>query len=274
MPSMMSISSYSVLVFHLSALGAVDEVRRDVAAVKLHALNDVHLIVQSLAVLHSDDALLANLGHCLSNQVANSSVSVGRDSCNLCNFFGGGNRLGQAFQVVADRLHSNHKASPDLNWVGAVGNVVKTLACNCPCQNRGSCCSVASFLVGFVGNILDKFGSDVLKLVLQFDCLGHSNAVLGDFWAAPGRFNYNVPTLGAHSHRNSIGQDIHSFQHFCSHLSSTPDILGKAPVGEGSKMCGGGDGLAERARLYILKFSLVTVGTAESLVEVNQAIKA
>merc|ERR1719225_621160 len=31
---------------------------------------------------------------------------------------------------------------------------------------------------------------------------------------------------------------------------------------------------AARARLYILKFSLVTVGTAESLVEVNQAIKA
>merc|ERR1719204_636298 len=65
------------------------------------------------------------------------------------------------------------------------------------------------------------------------------------FWAAPGRFNYNIPTLGAHCHRNGVSQDIHSSQHLCSHIATEPDILGKAPVGEGSKMCGGVDGLAE-----------------------------
>ena len=73
--------------------------------------------------------------------------------------------------------------------------------------------------------------------------------------------------------------------------ANSPDILGKAPVGEGGKMCGGIDGLAEGlgktrnaskaatkqlqqmqrvclllqdTNLYIVKFSLVTVGTAES----------
>ena len=44
-------------------LGGVDEVGRDVAAVELHALDDLHLVVQRLAVLDGDDALLPHLLH-------------------------------------------------------------------------------------------------------------------------------------------------------------------------------------------------------------------
>ena len=44
-------------------LGRVDEVGRDVSAVELHSLDDFHLVLQGLAVLDGDHALLADLLH-------------------------------------------------------------------------------------------------------------------------------------------------------------------------------------------------------------------
>ena len=118
----------------------------------------------------------------------------------LCNLLRCGNRLGQALEIVAHGLHGDHQAAPDLHRVGAVGHVVEALRGDRPRQDGGGGGAVARLLVGLVGDILDKLGADVLKLVLQLDSLGDSDAVFGDFWAAPGRFNYNIPTLGAHCH--------------------------------------------------------------------------
>merc|ERR1719186_1766493 len=83
-------------------------------------------------------------------------------------------------------------------------------------------------LVRFVRNILDKFGSDVLELILQFDSFGNSDTVLGDLGSTPGRFNNNVPTLGTHRHGDGICQNIHSCHHFLTDLATKPDILSKA----------------------------------------------
>jgi hypothetical protein len=50
-----------ILEHRLLAIGIGDEVRRDVALVELHALGELELQTEGLALLHGDDAVLADL---------------------------------------------------------------------------------------------------------------------------------------------------------------------------------------------------------------------
>ena len=58
-------------------VGVVNKVGRQIATVKLHALNDVEFVVQRLAVFDRNDALFANLLHGLRNNFADLAVGVG-----------------------------------------------------------------------------------------------------------------------------------------------------------------------------------------------------
>ena len=62
----------------LHALHVADEVRRDVAAVELHALGVFDLDLQALAFLDGDHAVMADLLHRLGQQLADLRV-VGGD---------------------------------------------------------------------------------------------------------------------------------------------------------------------------------------------------
>lgn len=94
-------------------LGRVDEIGGDVAPVKLEAFNDLQLIMQSFAILwgkskdpnktaisiskthimvstkivrsylHSNHTLPAYFLHCIRDDRANLTVSIGRNSCHL-----------------------------------------------------------------------------------------------------------------------------------------------------------------------------------------------
>src|SRR5690606_2787040 len=66
---------------HLVRVG--DEVGRQVAAVELHALDDVDGGFGGLGFFDGDDAFVADLGHGLGDQVADFSVAVGRDGADL-----------------------------------------------------------------------------------------------------------------------------------------------------------------------------------------------
>jgi hypothetical protein len=61
----------------LHRLGLVDEVRRDVALVELHALDEVDGRVDALALFDRDHAVLADLVHRLGDLVADLLVLVG-----------------------------------------------------------------------------------------------------------------------------------------------------------------------------------------------------
>src|SRR5271157_4150445 len=67
--------------FH--ALGIGDEVRREIAAVELHAFDDLELGLHRLGFFNGDHAVLADLLHGLGNDAANGLVVVGRDGANL-----------------------------------------------------------------------------------------------------------------------------------------------------------------------------------------------
>src|ERR1700758_2841558 len=72
-------------VLHLDAhlVGVGDEVGRNVAAVELHALDDVELGLEALGLFHRDDAFVADLFHGLRQVVADLLVAVGGDGADL-----------------------------------------------------------------------------------------------------------------------------------------------------------------------------------------------
>lgn len=72
-----------VLELDALRLGVVDEVGRDVAAVELHALDGLELVMERAAVLHRDDALLAHLLHRAREELADLAVAVRGDRADL-----------------------------------------------------------------------------------------------------------------------------------------------------------------------------------------------
>ena len=69
-------------------LGVGDEVRREVAAVELHAFDDVELGLGGLGFLDGDDALVADLLHRLGDHLADGGIAVGRDGADLGDLVG------------------------------------------------------------------------------------------------------------------------------------------------------------------------------------------
>ena len=76
----------------------VDEVGREIAAVKLHAFHDFEFVVEALAVFDRDDAFLADLFHGLGNDVADFSIGVRADGADLSYFLVGRGGLGELLE--------------------------------------------------------------------------------------------------------------------------------------------------------------------------------
>ena len=91
-----------VRVFELGPhlLGVGDEIGRDVAAVELHALDDVELGLEALGLLDRDHALVADLLHGLGQHLADLGVAVGRDRADLRDLLRGGDLLRAACEVL------------------------------------------------------------------------------------------------------------------------------------------------------------------------------
>jgi hypothetical protein len=61
----------------------VDEIRGQIAAVELHAIDHLELIVKSLALFDRDDTFLANFLHCIGNGLADGLIRIRRDRTDL-----------------------------------------------------------------------------------------------------------------------------------------------------------------------------------------------
>ena len=68
-----------IFEFALHRLGVGDEVRRDVAAIELHAFDELVVGFDRLAFFDGDDAVLADLRHRLGDDLADGVVAVGGD---------------------------------------------------------------------------------------------------------------------------------------------------------------------------------------------------
>src|SRR3712207_6326726 len=108
-------------------LGIGDEVGRDVAAVELHALDDVELGLQALGLLDRDHALVADLLHGIGQHPADLLVAVRGDGADLSDLLRGRDLLRALLEVLDHSLDSQIHTAPEVHRVHASGNSLAAL---------------------------------------------------------------------------------------------------------------------------------------------------
>ncbi|OIQ67925.1 hypothetical protein GALL_504940 [mine drainage metagenome] len=191
----------------------VDEVRRQVATVELHAFDDVELVFQALAVFDGDHAFLADLVHCFGDDVADEFVTVGGNGADLGDFLGVGTRLGGLLQLLDQGVDGLVDAALEVHRVHAGGDVLHAFAHDGLGQHGGGGGAVTRGVAGLGRDFLDHLRTHVLQLVLELDFLGHGHTVLGHGGGAEGALEHHVAALGTQSGLDCVGQDVHAFDH-------------------------------------------------------------
>ncbi len=129
-------------------LGVCDEIRREIAAVELHALDDVELGLEALGLLDRYDALVADLLHRVGDHLADRLVAVGCDRADLGHFGGFLNllrTLGDVLHRFADR---EVDAALEVHRVHAGRDQLGALADDRLGENGGGGGAVAGGVVG------------------------------------------------------------------------------------------------------------------------------
>src|SRR5689334_3369093 len=191
----------------------VDEVGRDVAAVELHALDEVELVLEALAVFHGDHAFLADLVHRVGDRLADLRVRVGGDGADLGDLLGRRARLADLLQLLdrgGDRLVD---AALDVHRVHAGGDVLHALGDDRLREHGRGGGAVTGDVGGLGGDFLHQLRAHVLELVLELDLLRDRDTVLGDGGGAERALEHDVAALRAQRHLDRIGQDVHAVDH-------------------------------------------------------------
>ncbi len=214
-----------VLEDRLHALGVGDEVRRDVALVEAHALDEVHLHAEGLALLDGDDAVLADLVDRLGDHLADLLVG-GRDGGDLGDLLLRVDLVGEILDARDGGLDGGLDALLQGHRVGAGGHVAQTLADHRPRQHGGRGGAVTGDVVGLLGDFLDELGADLLVGVLELDLLGDRHAVVGDRGGAPLLLEHDVAALGAEGDAHGVGELVHARFEAAASLLVEGDHLG------------------------------------------------
>ena len=173
-----------ILEFGHHLLGVGDEIGREIAAVELHALDDVEFGLGGLRLLDRDDAFIADLLHRVSDHLADSLVAIRSDRPDLGDLFGGLHLLRSALDVLDNRRHRNVDASLQIHRVHSGGDELETLFHDRGGKHRRGGRAVAGEIIGFRGDLAHHLGAHVLELVLKLDLLGDGDPVFGDAWRA------------------------------------------------------------------------------------------
>src|SRR5207342_1624072 len=215
-----------IFQFGLHRLLVVDEVRRQVAAVELHALDDVELVLQTRTVFDGDHAFLADLVHRLGDEVTDVGVGVGRDRADLGDFLARRRRLGDLLQFGHGFDHGLVDAALEVHRVHAGGDRLHAFADQRLRQHGGGGGAVTGVVGGLGSDFLDHLRAHVLELVGQFDFLGDGHAVLGDRRGAVALLEHDIAALRAERCLDGIGEHVDAAQHLCAGVFAETDFLG------------------------------------------------
>src|ERR687894_448362 len=228
----------------LHALGVGDEVGRDVALVEAHALGELELEAEGVALLDGDDAFLADLVHRLGDELTDGGVGSG-DRRGGGDLLLGLDVLGGREEVLGDRLDGLLDALLQGHRVGAGGDVAQTLADERLGEHGGGGGAVTSDVVGLLRDLLDELGPDLLPRVLELDLLGDAHTVVGDRGGAPLLLQHDVAALGAEGHLDGVGEGVHAPLEAAASLFLEGDHLGHVVM---SSMHGSLHGRVRRPR--------------------------
>ena len=195
-------------------LRVVDEVGREVAAVKLHAFDDFERVFQALAFFDGNHAFFADFFHRFGDFVADGAVRVGGDGADLRDFLVGFARLGHGVQRFHGFQDGLVDTAFDVHRVHAGGNGFQAFADDGLREDGGGGGTVAGDVVSLGGDFFHHLRAHVLELVFQLDFLGNRNAVFGDGRRAEGFFEDDVTAFRAEGDFDGIGEDVHAFEHF------------------------------------------------------------
>src|SRR6516165_307784 len=212
------------VALHLLRIG--DEVGGQVAAVELHALDELVGGLDGLAFLDGDDAVLADLFHGLGDDLADLVVVVGGDGGDVFHVLLGLDRDGHLLELLDDLIDglldaAFHEHGVDAGDDGAEAFVIDGLG-----QDGGGGGAVAGHVAGLAGDILDHLGAHVLVLVFEGDFLGHGDAVLGDGRRAEALLQDHVAALGPERDLDGPGQLAHALTHGVAGFLFECDLLG------------------------------------------------
>src|SRR6266536_1054894 len=193
--------------FH--SLRVSGEVGRDVALVEAHALGELKLQSEGLALLDGDDAFLADLVHRLGDHVTDRDVASG-DGRGGCDLLLGLDILGNLGKLFAHPLNRGLDAPLERHRVGPGGHIAQALAN----QRLGKHCrrgrAVAGNVIISLRDFLDELCADLLPWILELDLLGNRYTVIGDRWGAPLLLEDDIASLGPKRHLYGIGELIHA----------------------------------------------------------------
>ena len=209
---------------HLVGVG--DEVGRQVAAIELHAFDDIEFGFGGLRLLDGDHALIADLLHRLRDHRAHGSVAIGRNRADLRDFRVGGHLLGVLLEVRDDGLDRKVDTALQIHRVHAGRNRLRTFTNDRLCKH-GRCRRTVAGMVVLAGrHFAHHLCAHVLELVGEFDLLGDGDAVLGDARRAERLVDDDVAALGSERHLDGVGEDVDAAQHLVTGFGGEFDVFG------------------------------------------------
>ena len=215
-----------LLQLHRHLVGIGDEVGRQVAAVELHALDDLELAVEALGLLDRDHALVADLLHGLGDHVADGLLAVGSHGADLGDLGRVLDLLGPLLDLLDHLGHGLLDAALEVHGVHAGRDRLHAFAQDRVRQNRGRGGAVTGHVVGLLGDLAHHLRAHVLELVLELDLLGDGHAVLGRARRAVRFFDDDVAALGPERDPHRVGEDIDAAQHAVACVGGKANFLG------------------------------------------------
>src|SRR5204863_8525615 len=191
--------------FH--ALGVGDHVRRQVALVELHALRELELEAEGLALLDVDDAVLADLLDRVGDHVADLAFTR-RDGGDPGDVLLAVDLLGLALEVLHHGVDRGLNAALQRHRVGARGDVLQALADDRLSEHGRRRGAVAGDVVRRRGDLADELRALVFEDVLDLDLSSDRDAVVGDRRRTELLVEHDVAALRAKSDLDRVGEDV------------------------------------------------------------------
>ncbi len=161
----------NVGVFELGdhLLGIGDEIGREIAAVELHAFDDVELGLEALCLLDRDDALVADLLHRRRDHFADRLVAIGRNRADLgdlvvrCDLF----RI--RLEIGDDGVDGEIDAALQIHRIETGGNRLGAFPDDRGGKNGRRGGSVAGRVILLGSDFANQLGAEILEFVGEFD---------------------------------------------------------------------------------------------------------
>ena len=266
-----------------------DEVRREVAAVELHAFDPFDFGLQALAFVDGDHAVLADLFHRVGEQIRRFRGRCWRRSRPTL-------AISSLFLILIDIFFSFSVMSAtafSMPCFICTGLTPATTALQAFVEDRfgqhgGGGGAVAGDVARLAGDFADHAGAHVLVDVFQLDFLGDGDAVLGDGRRAEALLQNHVAALGAERHLDGAGQlgnaaanRVAGFLIECNHLGheyespsfcdSTRRFAAAEPIGHRARLPAGSYLPAQSSRTARMSSSRISSSSSSSTLNVSPA---